>query len=167
MIDPADADADAARQLERELDEAPRAVRPDRNRVTYALPLVLVVSVIGGVAAYAITSLVVKFAVATTWAYVLSAGVIAILAWGIGGMPRDRATVRDRVVDLAVSVVVASLVFGLVGLPPLFELFSRMQSPGLDGVPRFHHIMGWSAIAACAAVAVTGFARLALERPRS
>ncbi|MBS1121989.1 MAG: hypothetical protein H6Q90_4217 [Deltaproteobacteria bacterium] len=167
----------AEEQLDRELAESSRlpkagrgadAPAPERHRVTYSLPLILLVSVIGGIGAYAISSLVVKFDSSTTWAYGLSALFITTLAWGVSGIQRSRVTATDRMIDLAVSLIVAPIVFGLIDLPPLRELFSlTTRSQGIAGVPRVHHIMGWSAIVACVAVAVTGLARLLLDRRRA
>ena len=148
---------DAEAQLDRELGDSYHLPTPHthRHRVTYSLPAVLICSVLGGVAAYAISSFVIKAGLSTVWAYTLSGLAIALLAWGISGLPRGPATVTERLIDVAVSLVVASVVYGLVSPMPLGELFVPVMRPdgslatsGLGGMPRFHIALAWSAILA-------------------
>ncbi len=161
---------DAESQLERELDGAPRGDRPGRgHRVTYTLPVVLVVSVIGGAAAYAITAITLKLGMAHTWAYVGSGLVIAAFAWGFTGLHRGLVTTSDRLVDVAVSAIAGSSVLGVIRPPPLLQLFPRTaeaaRAHGIDGAPLLIDVMAWSAVAACVGVAASTLVRL-VAKPR-
>ena len=175
-------DLDAETQLDRELDEASPAKQrrlppPPSNRthrVAYSLSVVVVVSLVGGIISYLITTIVTRTHVSTTWVFVLAGIVIAGLAWGVSGANRARVTTTDRLVDMAISAVVASMVLGIVHPKPLSGLFSSsleearsFGGTGIGGVPRFHEIMTWSAVAACGAFALAALVRLALERARS
>jgi hypothetical protein len=168
---------DPTTQLQRELDDSRNRGRlpppSGRHRAFYALPTVLVIAVLGGVAAYAISSMVLKAGVSTTWAYVISGFAITAVAWGLSGVNTVRASTTDRFVDVAVAVVVGSVVLGIAQPPPLFRLFAAMPkhdatigTSGIDGMPRFHQIFAWAAVAACCAFAVSALGRLALERLR-
>lgn len=166
-------DRDAERELDRELAESrhlPRLPRPQRHRVAYALPLVIVVAAIAGVASYLVASLVIKFDASTRYAYAISGLGIAALAWGATGL--SRTTARDRAIDIATCAVVPPVVLALLRPPPLSALFAILTEPGggpargYAAVPRFHHVMAWAAVAACAALALASVVRMALDRRR-
>jgi hypothetical protein len=157
---------DAEAQLQRELDEShPRdRFEPPRRgyRVLYTLPVVIIVAATGAVLAYLITTLVVETHTSPAVAYAASAAVIFIVAWGTTGISRTYTTLADRFVDLAVCLIVGWLVHRLVQPTPVFELF---ESPkGLGAAPRFYEVATWSAVWACASVALCSFVRLALRR---
>jgi len=171
-------DVDAETQLDRELDERHRLPSPPpssrAHRVRYSLSVIVVVSLVGGLVAYLITTIVTRTHASTTWVFGLAGLVIAGLAWGVSGANRARVTTTDRFVDMAISAVVASMVLGIVHPKPLSGLFSSsleearsFGGTGIGGVPRFHEIMTWSAVAACGAFALAALVRLALERARS
>ena len=175
-------ESDAETQLDRLLDESSpgkqgnhrRMPAPGNraHRVVYALPVILVISLVGGVVAYLIATVVVRSNLSTTWAVVLSGFAIAALAWGVSGANRARAvTSSDRFVDIAISAVVASMVLGIVRPTPLDRLFAAsirddgsFGGRGLDGVPRLHEIIAWSAVGACIAFAAAALLRMLLQR---
>lgn len=168
-------DRDAERLLDRELDDSPRSPPPPGargHRLAFAIPLVIIVGAIAGVASYLVASLVIKFDASPRWAYAISGVAIAALAWGATGLSRVRATAGDRAMDIAACVALASIVLGLVHPPPLSLLFAVLSEPGgapvrgLAAVPRFHHVMAWGGAAACAALAIASVVRIATDRRR-
>jgi hypothetical protein len=160
--------------LERELDESrgrPRVVPARGHRIGYSLPLVVVVAAIASVAAYALGSLTLKFGWPATVAYALPGLAIATLAWGTTGLSRVRATASDRMFDIAICVLVGSIVLGVAQPPPLSTLFVGIVddgkvATGLGGMPRFHVIATWSTTVACGALAAASLLRIALEHHR-
>jgi hypothetical protein len=160
--------------LDRELDESKQRARVEvraRHRVIYAVPIVLIVAAVGSAVAYLVTTLVVQALFAPIWAYVLSALGIGAIAWGVTGIDRGRVAARDRGTDIAVSVIVASVVLGIARPTPLWHLFDRRDmswthemSRGLGGVPPLWEIVTWGTVAACAFVAIASIVRAGLER---
>ena len=154
--------SDAEAELDRELDESRdlrRIPPPGRHRAVYSLLAVIVISALGGVAAYTIASIVKRLGASPTWTFVFAGLVIAALAWGLSGISGSRVTATDRCVDAAVSAIVAPLV---MFTPGLFN-----PADGIAGLPRFHHVLAWSAVAACLAFAGAALLRLAVEHRRA
>ncbi len=167
MSEPEPTDA-AERQLDRELDDSSRNAGPVHASRLGLVAVVLVTSVIGGAAAYAIITMIVKFHASITWAYLAPAVVIAAFAWGMTGLNRD-ATRSDRLLQVVICAAVACLILVLHRPIPLASLFERSQDlmEGIAGVPRLHEIMAWSAVTACAAVAAAALVRMVLPARRS
>jgi hypothetical protein len=155
---------DAEAQLDRELDESANRERVEaprsRHRVFYALPVVVVVSAIGGGVAYLITTLLVESGV--VWSCTIAAAMILAIAWGTTGISRAQTTAGDRVTDVAVCLLVGSLVIGVVRPAPIWNLFA--ESHGLGDVFRLHERFAWSAAWACASVALCSLVRLGSRR---
>lgn len=156
---------DAEQQLDRELDESKNRERVawlrTRPRGPYSLALVIVVAAVGGLASYLTVFMVLKAGAAPLWSYVISAALIAAIAWGASGINRTHAARSERLVDIVLCIIVGGILYALVAPPALWDLFQT--SHGLDGAPRFHHVITWAAIASCAAVALASLVRLGLD----
>ena len=189
-----DSEAELDRALDESRNVA-RVARPERHRVGHAAAAVIVVASLSVAAAYAAATF--ALSVSLAWASAAAGLVIAGLAWGVTGSHRARATSTDRIdlaVSAVVGSVVFSLQvpaepsvlraspslrevaretllpcgrkgFAIANPPPLGMLFDRPD--GLDGMPRFHHVAGWSAAAAYGAFALAAPVRLALEHRRA
>ena len=161
---------DAEALLDRELDESKnreRVAPPRSHRNLYSLSVILIVAAVGGVLAYLATTLMLELGVRPMLCFVTAGALIAIVAWGTTGVSRVRTSATDRKVDIAMCLIAIGVLFAVArwaGAWAMFDRFGIDTSRGIGGVPRFHEVMIWSAIWACACVALASLLRLGLRR---
>ena len=155
--------------LDRELDESKNRERvepPRSHRNLYSLSVVVIVAAVGGVLAYLATTLLVELGVRPRWCFVVSGAVIGIVAWGTTGVSRARTTPTDRKVDVAICLIAIGVLLAVVRWTGSWALFDKFgfDTPYPIAMPRFHFVMIWSAVWACACVALASLVRLGLRR---